>query len=31
MIIEGYDRFDELTTKPADAVTIVIVKIEDYH
>lgn len=31
MIFEGYDRHDELTTKTSDAVTIVILEIEDYH
>lgn len=31
MIFEAYDRHDELTTKTADAVTVVILEIEDYH
>ena len=31
MIFEAYDRHDELTTKTADAVTVVILEMEDYH
>ena len=31
MIFEAYDRHDEMTTKTSDAVTIVILEIEDYH
>lgn len=31
MIFEGYNRYDELTTKTSKAVTIVILEIEDYH